>query len=223
MATEEQRGERRTDALSKKRIVEAAIDILDSDGESALTFRALATHLATGSGALYWHVANKSELLTAATDAVIAHALAAVGDNDDPRTAIRTITSGVFDAIHAHPWVGTQLSRELMQTASMQILESIGTRLDQFGVPDDKQFDCATAIMSYILGLAAQYAAGARLVAGETNRTAYLASAADRWRSLDADEYPFVRRIAEQLPQHDDRTQFQAGIDLILVGISATV
>ena len=37
-----ERTERRTDALSKERIVEAAIEILDADGESALTFRALA-------------------------------------------------------------------------------------------------------------------------------------------------------------------------------------
>ena len=42
--------------------------ILDDEGEAALTFRALSARLATGSGAIYWHVANKSELLAAATD-----------------------------------------------------------------------------------------------------------------------------------------------------------
>ena len=47
------RTERRTDALSKARIVEAAIKILDDEGEGALTFRALAARLATGSGAIY--------------------------------------------------------------------------------------------------------------------------------------------------------------------------
>ncbi len=64
-------GRRRTDALSKDRIVEAAIEILDAGGESALTFRALAARLTTGTGAIYWHVANKDELLEAATDDVI--------------------------------------------------------------------------------------------------------------------------------------------------------
>ena len=43
----------RKNALSKQRIVEAAIEILDNEGESALTFRALATRLATGAGAIY--------------------------------------------------------------------------------------------------------------------------------------------------------------------------
>jgi hypothetical protein len=37
---------------------------------------------------------------------------------------------------------------------------------------------------------------------------------------LDPAEYPFVRQVAAQLPAHDDREQFLAGIDLILVGIT---
>src|ERR1700761_4054738 len=72
MKPKTQRPERRTDALSKERIVEAAIAILDADGDAALTFRALATRLATGSGALYWHVADKNDLLAAAAADVIA-------------------------------------------------------------------------------------------------------------------------------------------------------
>jgi len=41
MATRTKRSERRSDALSKERIIEAAIEILDADGESGLTLRAL--------------------------------------------------------------------------------------------------------------------------------------------------------------------------------------
>jgi AcrR family transcriptional regulator len=53
VATKKHRTERRTDALSKERIVETAIEILDADGESALTFRVLTARLATGTGAIY--------------------------------------------------------------------------------------------------------------------------------------------------------------------------
>ncbi|GLV72504.1 TetR family transcriptional regulator [Streptomyces hygroscopicus] len=76
MATRTRRSQRRTEALSRERIVEAAIELLDAAGESGLTFRALTERLATGPGAIYWHVANKGELLGAATDAVVAAALA---------------------------------------------------------------------------------------------------------------------------------------------------
>ena len=219
MAAKTQRTERRADALSKERIVEAAIEILDTEGEGALTFRALTARLATGSGAIYWHVANKNDLLAATTDDVIARVMTEVVGDAEPREAIRAIASGVFDAIDAHPWVGAQLSREPWQSAVLQIFESFGGQLQALGVPERAQFNCASALLNYVLGLAGQYAAGARLIPRDTDRSAFLATVAARWAQLDPAEYPFVRQVATQLPEHDDREQFLAGIDLILAGI----
>jgi AcrR family transcriptional regulator len=219
MTAKTQRTERRTDALSKERIVEAAIEILDTDGESALTFRALAARLATGAGAIYWHVASKNDLLAAATDDVIARVTTEAASGAEPREVIRSVASGVFDAIDAHPWAGAQLSREPWQSAALQIFESVGGQLQALGVPRPAQFDCASALLNYVLGLAGQYAAAARLIPRETGRTEFLATVAARWAQLDPAEYPFVRQVATQLPEHDDREQFLAGIDLILAGI----
>ena len=64
--------QRREKSLSRDRIIEASIEILDSSGEDGLTFRALAERLTTGAGAIYWHVANKNDLLTTACDAIVA-------------------------------------------------------------------------------------------------------------------------------------------------------
>lgn len=88
---------------SKQRIVEAAIEILDGGGEGALTFRTLAATLTTGSGAIYWHVTDKHELLAAATDHIIACVMTKVAGGAAPQDAIRKIALGVFDAIDAHP------------------------------------------------------------------------------------------------------------------------
>ena len=219
MATKTKGTQRRADALSKERIVEAAIEVLDAEGETALTFRALAGRLATGSGAIYWHVDSKNDLLAAATDGIIARVMTDVVSGTEPREAIRVVALGVFDAIDAHPWVGTQLSREPWQSAALRIFESFGGQLQALGVPEHAQFDCASALLNYVLGLAGQYAAGARLIAPGTDRSAFLAAVAARWAQLDAAEYPFVRQVAAQLAEHDDREQFLAGIDLILAGI----
>ncbi|MEZ0095804.1 AcrR family transcriptional regulator [Streptacidiphilus sp. EB129] len=225
MATRTQRTKRRTDALSKERIVEAAIEILDADGESALTFRALSARLATGSGAIYWHVANKDDLLAAAANDVIARVMTGVVSGAvsgaEPQEAIRAIAIGVFDAIDAHPWVGTQLSREPWQSAMVQIFEGIGGRLPALGVPARAQFDAASALVNYILGVAGQNAANARLHTQESDRTAFLGTVAARWVQFDPAEYPFVHQVATQLIEHDDREQFLAGIDLILAGIGS--
>jgi AcrR family transcriptional regulator len=219
MEAKTQHIERRTDALTKERIVAAAIEILDAGGEGALTFRALAARLATGSGAIYWHVTDKNELLAAATDDVIAGIMTDVV-GAEPREAIRAIALGVFDAIDAHPWVGTRLSHQSGQSATLQIFEGIGSPLQALGVPPLAQFDCWSALVNYILGVAGQNAANARMVAGETDRTAMLAAVAARWAQLDPVKHPFLLQIAAQLPGHDDREQFLAGIDLILAGIA---
>ncbi|MBY8345042.1 TetR family transcriptional regulator [Streptomyces spinosirectus] len=218
-----QRTQRRTDALSKERIIETAIEILDTEGESALTFRALAARLATGSGAIYWHVANKDELLAAAASDVIARVVTDVAGGTESREAIRSIALGVYDAIDAHPWVGTQLSREPWQFAVLRIFEAVGGQLQALGVPEPAQFNCASALVNYVLGLAGHHAAAARLLAPGTDRTAFLATAAARWAQLDPAQYPFMRQVAAQLPGHDDREQFLAGIDLILAGIGEKV
>jgi hypothetical protein len=122
----------------------------------------------------------------------------------------------VFDAIDAHPWVGAQLSHEPWRTAMLQIFESFGQQLQALGVHERVQFEGASALLNYVLGLAGQYAAGARLLPSDTDRSAFLATIAAQ---LDPAEYPFVRQVGAQLLEHDDREQFLAGIDLILAGI----
>jgi AcrR family transcriptional regulator len=217
------RTERRTEALSKARIVEAAIELLDSEGEDALTFRALAARLATGSGAIYWHVADKSDLLAAATDHIIARVMNDAVRGSSPQEVIRTMALGVFNSIHAHPWVGGSLSRNPWQYAVLRMLEGVGSQIQALGVPQHAQFNAATALMSFILGLAGQYAAGARLFPRHTDRTefrkAFLGTIAAKWMQLDPAEHPFVRQVAKVLSEHDDREQFLAGIDFILAGI----
>jgi hypothetical protein len=102
----------------------------------------------------------------------------------------------------------------------LQIFESFGGQIQALGVPERAQFDCASALLNYVLGLAGQYAAGARLLAPETDRSAFLATVAAQWAQLDPAEYSFVHQVATQLPEHDDREQFLAGINLILAGIA---
>ena len=204
-----------TGKLSKDRIVEAAVAILDTEGESALTFRAPASRLATGSGAIYWHVADKNELLAAASDQVIGGAMSRVVSDAEPREAIRAIALGLFDAIDAHPWVGAQS----LQSGMVPVFEGIGGRLQALGVPDRALFDCWSALVNYILGVAGQNAANARDRPQGADRTDALGAIAARWARLDPATYPFMRRIAADLPGHDDREQFLAGIDLILAGI----
>ncbi|MET3425165.1 AcrR family transcriptional regulator [Actinoplanes tereljensis] len=205
---------RRTDALSRARIVEATIELLDTAGESALTVRALTAHLATGRGAIYHHVATKDDLLAAAADGVIGRVLAEVGGDGDPAPAIRALALGIFTAMDAHPWIGSQLSRDPGQPAVRQIWTSLGSQLARLGVTGPARVDAGSALVNYVLGAAAQHAAGARRAPDAAARQEYLQALAATWAGEDPDAAALLR-------DHDDRAQFLAGVDIFLAGVSA--
>jgi AcrR family transcriptional regulator len=222
MVSKASRSERRSEALSKAQIIEAAIAILDSDGEAALTFRALAARLATGIGAIYWHVANKEALLAAAADDIVSVAVETIQlAAHEPPDAIRAISLAVFDAFDAHPWIGVQLSLAPGRSGMLRVFEAIGANLLALGVPERDRFDAWSALVNYIFGVAAQNANNARRVHQGVTREELLTEVAERWSELEAGQYPFLREIAAQLPGHDDRQQFVAGIDLILAGVQS--
>ncbi|MFB6845500.1 TetR/AcrR family transcriptional regulator [Streptomyces sp. NPDC056373] len=215
------RAPRRTDGLSRKLIIRTAIEILDSGGEKALTLRALTVRLSTGYGAIYHHVADKSDLLATATDDVITGVLSGAVADADPRTGLRRLALGLFDAIDAHPWVGAELSRRPWRPALLDFYESIGRLLDALAVAEEARFDAAGALVNYVLGVAAQNAANARLLAGgDTDRETFLEDAAAQWAQIDPARYPFVHAAAARLGEHDDREQFLAGVDIFLAGIA---
>ena len=214
--------QRREESLTRDRIIDASIDLLDSSGEGGLTFRNLSERLATGPGAIYWHIANKSDLLTAACDAIVARTMEAHVAGATPKATIRALALGIFDAIDAHPWVGSALTSPAGLLPMVRILEPLGQQVRALGVPDKEQWAAVSALLSYILGVGGQNAANGQLARTRgLDRSDFLEAVSTMWSQLDPDVYPFTRSVAGQLRVHDDRVDFLAGIDLILRGIDS--
>jgi AcrR family transcriptional regulator len=233
MAVPTRRSQRRRQVLTRERIVETAVELLDAVGEGALTVRALTGRLATGPGAIYWHIANMDELLAAATDAVVAAALArrpaepaeTAGTAQDE---IRAVALGLFDAVTEHTWLAAQLAVQLTRNpwgpVTVRIFESIGRPVRTLGVPQGDWFTTTSTLVHYILGATtqtSQITGGNRVPGSEAGRAEFLDAASRAWQDLDPDDYPFIRAIADQMREHDDREQFLTGIDLVLTGITA--
>ena len=215
------RSQRREESLSRDRIIEASIELLDSSGESGLTFRALSERLATGPGAIYWHIADKRDLLAAACDAVVTRTMNGIVVTT-PEKTIRAVAVGLFDVIDEHPWVGSALTSSPALSPIVRILERIGQQICALGVPEKQQWAAVGALMSYILGVSRQNAANGELARmQDLDRSEFLQAVSTAWSKLDPKEYPFARRIAPQIRDHDDRVDFLAGIDLILSGIKS--
>ncbi|MFF9337568.1 TetR/AcrR family transcriptional regulator [Streptomyces albogriseolus] len=230
MSPRTRKPERRAEALTREGIIETAVELLDAAGEGGLTFRVLTERLATGAGAIYWHVANKGELLAAATDAVVTTALAnePAETSDSPQSGIHAIALGLFNATVEHPWLATQLATQLSRNpggpVTPRIFEGVGRQVCALGVPKNAWFTATSALVHYILGTVGQHAANtahARTLGPDVDRAEYLDAASTAWEQFDADGDSFLRAVADQARSHDDREQFLAGLDFLLAGITA--
>ncbi|MFD9941055.1 TetR/AcrR family transcriptional regulator [Nonomuraea sp. NPDC059023] len=226
MATRARRTERRRQVLSREQIIDTAIELLDAGGEGGLTVRALTERLATGSGAIYYHVGTRDELLDTATETVVAAALATEPSRTPatPEDEIRVVALGLFDAVAVHPWLATRLAVQLTRNpwgpVTVGIFEKIGRQVRALGVPHAIWFVAASTLVHYILGAVSQTGMGGDPPDAETDREKFFEATSTAWQELDPAGYPFMHAISGQMREHDDREQFLAGIALILGGIA---
>jgi AcrR family transcriptional regulator len=206
-------------------VLTAAVALLDEAGASALTFRALAARLGTGVGTIYWYVTNKDELFDRATDHAVGGILTAVEEqpqSDDPIADLRAMAITLFDAMIDRPWLSAYFMRNTdVQDRSLRLYERLGRQTLRLDLTPRQRFHAVSAIVGVVVGTAADLGAELpqELLDGEVGRVEYLSRFADRWRSLDAAEFPFVHEIVDEFAEHDDRDQFLAALDLTLNGL----
>jgi TetR/AcrR family tetracycline transcriptional repressor len=68
-------------ALTRQRVIDEAMRLVDAHGLDKLTLRALAGRLDVQAPTLYWHVKNKAELLDALADAIMDDAIESLPDS----------------------------------------------------------------------------------------------------------------------------------------------
>ena len=223
--TRSRAGGRRRASHSMEAVVSEAVALLDEAGEPALTFRALAARLGGGVASIYWYVSSKEELLDRASDHVLADVLDATARFDhakDPIKDLRAIAVALFAAIADRPWLGAYFMRNTdVQPNAMALYERIGEQVLRLKLTRRQSFHAVSAIIGYVVGVAADLGQEPpeEFVTGEVDRDEFIARAADQWRALDPEEFPFIHHVVDEFAVHDDTEQFRAGLDLLLAGL----
>jgi TetR/AcrR family transcriptional regulator, tetracycline repressor protein len=143
--------------LHKRDVVAKATEILDSYGIADLTMRRLARELDVTPGALYWHFANKQELLGAVADEVLAPACVPPGD-DGWRARIATVAARLRDALLSHTDGAELVSASLAagQSPAMDaILRLLAGAALQAGIRPAQAEPAARTVVYYVLGFTA--------------------------------------------------------------------
>src|SRR5438270_3832404 len=89
--------------LSRERVVQAALSVADAGGLGSLTIRSLAQELGVKPMSVYYHVANKDEILAALVDIVFSEIQLPVPGRNW-RSEMRTRAASARQVLARHRW-----------------------------------------------------------------------------------------------------------------------
>jgi TetR/AcrR family tetracycline transcriptional repressor len=161
--------------LHKRDVVEVATTLLDNYGIADLTMRRLARELDVSPGALYWHFANKQQLLGAVADRI----LESVGDAPSGwRDRVTGLGVQLRDALLSHTDGAELVSASFaagQSEAMSQILARLTDAAVEAGVASAHAELAARTVVYYVLGFTVDEqsrlqwdAAGAELPDGQS-------------------------------------------------------
>jgi TetR/AcrR family transcriptional regulator, tetracycline repressor protein len=133
--------------LHKRDVVEAATTLLDSYGIADLTMRRLARELDVSPGALYWHFANKQQLLGAVADRIL--------DGVPSATGVVDVCNRLRDALLSHTDGAELVSASFAagQSAVMtRVLAQLTEAASDAGVAARHAELVARTVLYYVLG-----------------------------------------------------------------------
>lgn len=203
--------------LSRDDIVRAAIEILDREGLDKLSMRRMAAELGTAAtSALYWRVANKSDLLELVVDAVIGEALVPA-DEGDWRDQLTVLARAAYDVLGEHPWTAQLLASHAGLGPNYQAYaERVLTILSSAGFKGIHLDAAVSAAFHYVVGAAVTDAAWTATVrrSGLSER---------EWATTAGDQLGVGASTLAAYLSRDDRAgpeaRFTAGLRAILIGL----
>ena len=147
--------------LSRERITKAALEILAGYGLADVSMRRVASSLSVAPAALYWHIANKQELISAMGLAIVQTLI----DDPLPHPAdlsrqLRDAVLGVRDGAEVLVAAMSQPDAEVRTVLAETFVEAVGAYA---GSSSSDVRAAALGILHLTLGDAAVHQAGAQL------------------------------------------------------------
>ena len=137
--------------LSRERILDTALALVDEEGIEALSMRKLGQALGYEAMSLYNHVANKDDLLDGILDLVLAEMEPPDPDGDLP--AIRTAALSAHEALKRHPWAANMLmSPASIRPARIAYMEALLACLRGAGLSADTTYHAYHVLDAHIIG-----------------------------------------------------------------------
>jgi AcrR family transcriptional regulator len=204
--------------LTRESIVSAAVEVLDEAGIEGLSMRRVAEHLGTGAASLYWHIADKEQLIHLVLDRVIGEIELPKADPTRWRDQIHEYAIEARTMFQRHRGVAlASLGRVPMGPNLIRVGEWALAVLRGAGVPDRPAAWFADLIA--LVGTAQAVedvmasAGGDRVMAGMER---YMAM-------LPPDQFPNLTEVATEMASGSPDDRFEFSIELLLRGIETYI
>lgn len=214
------RGGEPRDAMTRAKVLAAAIELADEHGIEALTMRELGRKLEIEGASLYYHVSSKGDLLAEMTETVVAQ-IEVPMDAGDWKAAMRRRAVSARDVFARHPWANALLdSRQHSGPAQLEYAENVLGTLLSAGFTPRGAANAFLVLDTYIYGFQRQQSSLALPEGVDTFDVAE-----ELLAELTPDSYPSLVRIAVDFATdpHDEEVLFMFGLDLILDGLQRTL
>jgi AcrR family transcriptional regulator len=211
MTTSTSRSRAPRGSLSRDRILDAALALIEDAGVDGVSMPKVAKQLGVGVMSLYTHIDSKDDLLDAIAQHVLDDLPALSGE--DWRERLAGHFRSLREALATRPGLGTVLAtKNVVVPAVFAILEDVLRDLTDSGVGDDESVHLYYDLLAYTLGFVAWELPRARAMPNHEY--------AERWRSavaeLDDERHPTVHRLVEPLTSVASDVQFEGGLRRII-------
>lgn len=204
--------------LSRDRVLRAAVSVADAGGIAGLTIRSLAQELGVKPMSVYYHVANKDEILDGIVDLVFAEIeLPEIGGEWRAELARRSHSARAV--LRRHPWaIGLLESRTSPGPATLRHHDTVIGTLRAAGFSRALTAHAYALVDSFVYGFALQEA-GLPFDGPDTVADV----AGPIMERFASGEYPHMVEMATGYylaPGYDFGDEFGFGLDLVLDGLA---
>ena len=201
--------------LSRELVLDTAVKLADRGGLESLSMRKLGQELGVEAMALYYHFANKEELVNGMVDLVFSE-IDLPAASTDWKSAMRQRARSLRDVLLRHQWaLGLMESRRKPGPADLRHHDAVIGSLRSAGLDMPMIAHAYSLLDSYIYGFALF---AMNLPFHPSEEVAELGRVT--LQGFPVDVYPnLVAYISGMRPGYDYADEFQYGLDLVLDGL----
>jgi AcrR family transcriptional regulator len=207
--------------LTRDRALSAAVALADAEGIGSLTMRKLARALSVEAMSLYYHVANKDDILDGMVEIVFGE-IELPSESTDWKVAMRQRAISVRAALMRHPWaISIMQSRTSPGPATLRHHDAVLGCCRHAGFSVEMAAHAFSLIDSYIYGFVLQEV---NLPFNEADDLEQVVESI--MPQLSADDYPHLFELATELvlqPEYAYGNEFDYGLGLILDGLEQSL